>query len=28
VDFAGYGACVRDGWLSLPELRSFIGTLY
>lgn len=27
ADFAGYGAALRDGALSLPELRCFIGQL-
>jgi alpha-glucosidase len=27
VDFAGYGAALRGGALSLPELRCFIGQL-
>ncbi|MHA6685116.1 beta-galactosidase BglA [Mesorhizobium sp. A556] len=28
VDFAGYGAALQNGTLSLPELRCFIGQLY
>lgn len=28
IDYAGYGASVRDGSLLLPPLRSFIGQLY